>query len=222
MPVQRDVVTTVTTPPIRPLQSDVARQVIAEAIPATVPVESSAAQPAPTSVLPVVQATTDLLSIRTAVPAYAESAPSPVTTIATPVADVAWPEALGDRVASMANGNVRALQIRLNPAELGPLQVQIAMDDKQIEVTFNVSNALTREAIENSLPRLKDMLAEEGMSLAGASVDDQDGANRAADGGQENTPHIELHDEDGAAESQELSPEPATARGPKGLVDTFA
>lgn len=224
--VQGDVVTTVTTPPVRPLQSDVARQVarqtIAEAITTTVPVESSAAQPASTSVLPVVQATSDLLSIRTAVPAYAESAPSPVATIARPVADAAWAEALGERVASMANGNVRALEIRLNPAELGPLQVHIAMDDKHIEVTFNVSNALTREAIENSLPRLKDMLAEEGMSLAGASVDDQDGANRAADGGQKKASHIEVHDEDGAPESQELPPESAPARGPKGLVDTFA
>jgi flagellar hook-length control protein FliK len=122
----------------------------------------------------------------------------------------------------MANGNVRALEIRLNPAELGPLQVHIAMNDKHIEVTFNVSNALTREAIENSLPRLKDMLAEEGMSLAGASVDDQDGANRAADGGQKKASHIEVHDEDGAPESQELPPESAPARGPKGLVDTFA
>lgn len=226
--VQGDVVTTVTTPLVRPLQSDVARQTIAEAITTTVPVESSAAQPASTSVLPVVQATSDLLSIRTAVPAYAESAPSPVATIARPVADAAWAEALGERVASMANGNVRALEIRLNPAELGPLQVHIAMDDKQIEVTFNVSNALTREAIENSLPRLKDMLAEGGMSLAGASVDDQDGANRAAgghraaDGGQKKASHIEIHDVDGAPESQELPPEPATARGPKGLVDTFA
>lgn len=93
--------------------------------------------------------------------------------ISVPVRDTAWAEQIGERVLLMAGKQMTSAEIRLTPAELGPLRIQVSVDDGAANVTFQAQHAVTREAIEQALPRLRELLAESGLSLGQASVGEQ-------------------------------------------------
>jgi flagellar hook-length control protein FliK len=60
--------------------------------------------------------------------------------------------------------------LRLSPEHLGPLEVRITMNGDQASVQFGAAHVDTRNAIENALPRLREMFAAQGLSLSDANV----------------------------------------------------
>lgn len=81
-----------------------------------------------------------------------------------------WSAGLGQRLLAMAENGVDAARLRLHPANLGPLDIQIAVEDDRAQVWFGAQNAATRDALEAALPRLREMFAEQGLELAQADV----------------------------------------------------
>ncbi len=108
-------------------------------------------------------------------------APPLLESISTPVRDAAWGEMLGERVLVLTERQMKSAEIRLTPADLGPLRVQISVEDGATNVTFQVQHAVTREAIEQALPRLREMLADSGLSLGQTDVSEQDVAGGGSD-----------------------------------------
>ena len=138
-------------------------------------------------------------------------------TIPTAVRDPAWGDQIGERVVMMAGNQLKTAEIRLTPAELGPLRVQVSVEDGAANVTFQAQHAVTREAIEQALPRLREMLAENGLSLGQANVGEQGVAGRNRD-----EAPATLDAANDAEELPETTPdEGAPARRSSGLVDTF-
>ena len=82
----------------------------------------------------------------------------------------AWADELGSRLTLMTDKGQHTASIRLSPEHLGPLEIRIAMRDDQASVWFGAAHADTRAAIEHALPRLRELFAEQGMSLADAGV----------------------------------------------------
>lgn len=64
-------------------------------------------------------------------------------------------------------------QIQLDPAELGPITVKIHSHQDQVSVSFVVNNQQVRDAMDQTLQRLKELLAEQGVMLAHADVNSQ-------------------------------------------------
>lgn len=85
----------------------------------------------------------------------------------------AWSQAVHNRVMMMASQNGQFAEIKLDPPELGSLLVKLQIKNEQVSVVFNTPHGSVREAIEQSLPRLKEMFAEQGLDLAESSVHDQ-------------------------------------------------
>lgn len=142
--------------------------------------------------------------------------------IGTPVKDPAWGEQLSERVVLMASNHLKTAEIRLTPAELGPLRVQVSVDEGATNVSFQAQHAVTREAIEQALPRLREMLAENGLSLGQADVGEQGVAQGNKDGETE-APAGALAPEDvDGSDSDDGSQGSATVSMSNGLVDTFA
>ena len=104
---------------------------------------------------------------------YAAAAQQATDLISTPVRAQGWGEQIGERVLLMAANQNKTAEIRLTPAEMGPLRVQVSVDDGAANVTFQAQHAVTREAIEQALPRLRELLAENGLSLGQANVGEQ-------------------------------------------------
>jgi flagellar hook-length control protein FliK len=70
----------------------------------------------------------------------------------------------------MIERGVQSGSLRLTPDNLGPMEVRITVQNDQVSVWFGAAHADTRAALENALPRLRDMFAAQGMSLADAGV----------------------------------------------------
>jgi flagellar hook-length control protein FliK len=104
-----------------------------------------------------------------ALPAAAGSA-AIARTIAVPMSDPGWPQALAAQVHWMAGGQVQSATLRLSPEHLGPIQVRIDLQQSQINVSFSAAHAETRAALADAVPRLRELLASGGLSLGQASV----------------------------------------------------
>ncbi len=90
--------------------------------------------------------------------------------IAVPLQQSGWDQAMGERVVWMARNNLQQAQIHLNPRELGPIEIKIQVHNDQTHVNFVAHHATTRDAIEAALPRLREMLGEQGLNLGQADV----------------------------------------------------
>lgn len=95
----------------------------------------------------------------------------------TPMDSPAFTQALTDRVAFWVNGPAAegpmTAELRLNPAEMGPVHIRIELDGQNAHVDFAAAAAETREAIEASLGQLSSALEESGLKLSGGGVSDQ-------------------------------------------------
>ncbi|PMG59658.1 flagellar hook-length control protein FliK [Vibrio splendidus] len=82
-------------------------------------------------------------------------------------------EQVAEKVQMMMSKNLKNLDIRLDPPELGQMKIRMTMNNDVANVHFTVSNQQAREVIEQTLPRLREMLAQQGLQLADSSVQQQ-------------------------------------------------
>lgn len=101
--------------------------------------------------------------------------PAPV---ATPVQQPQWGDDLGSRIVWMVKQDIKTADIRLNPAHLGPLEVKIAMQQDQVSVSFTSHHGVVRDALDAAMPRLREMLTDNGLQLANASVSHRSAADQ--------------------------------------------
>ena len=78
-----------------------------------------------------------------------------------------------ERMMVMMNKGVHTADIRLDPAELGQMQIKMSVENDVTSVSITVQNAQAKEALEQSMPKLKEMLAEQGIELGEGSVHEQ-------------------------------------------------
>lgn len=81
-----------------------------------------------------------------------------------------WSQAMGKQIVWMTQQNISSAEIRLNPAHLGPIEVRLEMTDDQVSVALSSRHVVVREAMELALPKLREMLDENGLSLADTDI----------------------------------------------------
>lgn len=122
-------------------------------------------------------------------PARPEAAASPASLPTTP--DVLnlnqknWERTLGHQLNWMVNNRLQEAEIKVNPPDLGPLEVRVSLHHNQTNVTFFSHEAAVREALESALPRLREMLDGQGITLNQAQVSDQSLARQQAGAGEQ-------------------------------------
>lgn len=85
-----------------------------------------------------------------------------------------WTEGLVNRVMYLSSQNLKSAEIKLEPAELGRLDIRVHMaPEQQAQITFTSGNVVVREALENQASRLKEMFAEQGLGQPDVNVADQ-------------------------------------------------
>lgn len=103
---------------------------------------------------------------------------NPGLSIPHPVRSPQWGQALGQKVTYMANNKLQEAKITLNPEKLGPIQVKLTVDkDQHAHVSMVAQHGTTREAIENAMPRLKEMLEAAGIGFGSFDVRDENGSS---------------------------------------------
>jgi len=95
---------------------------------------------------------------------------APEVIVQAPVGSPQWKDEVGTHIMLMAVNGREAASLRLSPEHLGPVEVRISVDDGKASVFFGAANADTRSALEQSLPRLRELFATQGLVLADAGV----------------------------------------------------
>lgn len=90
----------------------------------------------------------------------------------------AWAESVTQRVALMTGQKLSSARIELDPPELGAMTVKVSLSGDQASVSFASPHAIVREALEQTFPRLQEMLNQQGLQLADAQVSDQSAERR--------------------------------------------
>ncbi|EOX3340944.1 flagellar hook-length control protein FliK [Vibrio cholerae] len=94
-------------------------------------------------------------------------------------------EQLAERVQMMMSKNLKNIDIRLDPPELGRMHIRMNMQGDGATVHFTVANQHAREALEQTMPRLREMLAQQGVQLGDTSVQQQSAGQQQRYTGQE-------------------------------------
>ena len=123
-------------------------------------------------------------------------------------------EDIGDAVRWMADQKIGHAHIKVTPNDLGTVEIRLRLDGDRVHADFSSAQAEVRQALENGLPRLRDMLGQHGFQLAHADV------------GQQHTPPSQgaasPHGES-SADTEALTETPRTVRmTARGLVDAYA
>jgi len=84
-------------------------------------------------------------------------------------------QAMAERLQSQIARGEWKMQMRLNPASLGRIDVELDMHAKGLDAVFRSDNPLTRELMAQSMPKLKDSLTQSGMAVASVWVNSDAG-----------------------------------------------
>lgn len=87
-----------------------------------------------------------------------------------PVGGSRWADALSQRALILVDQQMKSAEMHLNPPHLGPLEVKLALDGDKASLSFTTHQAAVREAVQQSLPRLQQVFADNGLSQLNVHV----------------------------------------------------
>lgn len=173
------------------------------------------------------QNTSDLSALRGVLDATGLVPPSGTTattghnlTLNAPVGSSGFAKELSQQVTWLSGQDVKQAQIRLNPQDLGPLDVKVTVNHGgSVDVAFMTQHPAATAAVQQGLDQLHNMLSNQGLSLGHTTVG-QHGAQQqfaGQQGQQSGTPSS--GDADNSGENSTAS---TLTRVAVGLVDAFA
>jgi flagellar hook-length control protein FliK len=80
---------------------------------------------------------------------------------------------LNERVTFLLSQHNPQADIRLDPPELGSMIIRVRTDAEQAQINFSVQNQQAKELLEESMPKLREMLAEQGIDLGESNIEQQ-------------------------------------------------
>jgi len=83
-----------------------------------------------------------------------------------------WNNEFASRVSVGVKNGIQEANIQLNPPELGRLEIKISTEGDQTKILFQVQSVGAKDAIEQAMPRLREMLEQDGLQLAHSDVSD--------------------------------------------------
>ncbi len=85
-----------------------------------------------------------------------------------------WSQAFNNQIMIMAGNGIQQAKLKLNPVHLGPVEVNIRLTKEKAVINLSSVQISTRDAIDGAIPRLKEMLNENGFSQVDVNVSHQD------------------------------------------------
>ena len=148
----------------------------------------------------------------------AQAFPAPV-----PLPSPRFAEEVGARLQWIAEQQGGEATLRISPEGLGPVEIRMKLDGDRVDLGFLATQQDTRQALQDALPKLREMLAQQGLQLGQADVGQKhaqssnDDARRSAGG--------VMNDEGTDAVARAPEPQVVTRRldrGGRGMLDLYA
>ncbi|GAB1232546.1 flagellar hook-length control protein FliK [Ferrigenium sp. UT4] len=146
--------------------------------------------------------------------------PALPSAIAAPLGQAQWADDFSQKITWLATQNRQQAELHLNPPHLGPLEVTLKLNGDQATALFSSPHAAVREAIEQSLPKLREMFADNGIMLGGATVSDSSQHEQHSESGNPSPAGLDIRRAETVGTAETLLP--SRVRLHDGMVDTFA
>jgi len=148
----------------------------------------------------------------------AQAFPAPV-----PLPSPRFAEEVGARLQWIAEQQGGEATLRISPDGLGPVEIRLKLDGDRVELGFTAAQQDTRQALQDALPKLREMLAQQGLQLGQADV----GQRQAQSSNDESRKSASGVIDDEAADAVVRVPERREAtlvigRGGRGVLDLYA
>ena len=91
--------------------------------------------------------------------------PAPV-----PLPSPRFAEEVGARLQWIAEQQGGEATLRISPDGLGPVEIRMKLDGDRVDLGFAATQQDTRQALQDALPKLREMLAQQGLQLGQADV----------------------------------------------------
>ena len=148
----------------------------------------------------------------------AEALPQEALSVRTPLRAPGWESDFAQKVVWMVGRESQSAQLVLNPPQMGTIEVRLTLAGGEAGAQFFSPHQGVREAIETAMPRLRDMMAEAGLSLGQASVSSESFRDQRANAERaDQKPGIEPQ---GAAQLAAAGASSPVVQG-RGLVDLY-
>ncbi len=128
-----------------------------------------------------------------------------------------WSQQFSDHIVWLGQQEVKSAVIKIHPEDLGPLEINIKVINDSASVSITIHSHHVREIIDQSLPKLQAMMAEQGLNLSEVQIDSDASPRQFSQQNndtQEELTHT-LEDEMGVTPLK-------NKKAIKGLVDYFA
>ena len=122
---------------------------------------------------------------------------------------------LGNQLLWQAKVGNQQAEIRLDPPELGPIDVRISQSDNETHLHFVVSHQATRDQLEQALPRLRELFGQGGLLLGQVEV--EQGRRDSEQPAQQSSARGGMVEDDGSVDEPVLRQIIGS-----GLIDDFA
>ena len=132
-----------------------------------------------------------------------------------PVGSAAWNDELGTQLTWMTQKGLETGSLRVSPEHLGPVEVQISVQNGDASVWFGATHPDTRAALEQALPQLREMFASQGMTLTDSGVSREPPRNQTRSQAPQSISAVSALGSSDASTA-------AAVRMSLGLVDTYA
>jgi flagellar hook-length control protein FliK len=131
-------------------------------------------------------------------------------------------EELGGQVRVFVNNGLQEARLQLTPADLGKVQITINMEGEHARVVFVAETAVARDLLDQSMPRLREMLQQSGIQLAQGDVSDQAESQRREGSAGGDAESLAQSGSETASGSEEQRFDPARGEvSDSGRVDTY-
>ncbi|MCW8407542.1 flagellar hook-length control protein FliK [Legionella sp. PATHC035] len=104
--------------------------------------------------------------------AILEGAPQSLT-IPIEVDKPEWAKQFSEHIIWLGQQEIKSAVIKIHPEDLGPLEINIKVVNDSATVNIITHNDQIRDIVDQSLPRLQAMMAEQGLNLSEVQVDSE-------------------------------------------------
>lgn len=139
-----------------------------------------------------------------------------------PMASPQWQNDLSQQVSSFVMRGDNRVSLQLNPAELGPLLVELKVVEQNAQLQFVSGQAAVRNAVEQAIPQLRDALAQQGIDLGDVNVGEQSPQREQAQSTRAGTAMNDIEPEADDAELVQRELDTATSASLPGQLSVYA
>lgn len=142
--------------------------------------------------------------------------------IDTPLGQSGWHVEVGQKLTWMVGTNNQQADLVLTPPHLGRVEVSLTLNGDQATAIFTSANPAVREALENSLHRLREVLADAGVNLGQTQVGSESPDRSRPGNEQDSRGNPSLHHASANAAPLAERLAGTSARAGRGMIDVFA